>query len=156
LTLAFIFPLFWVAIKCRDPRTRRRAVSLLYLIRHQEGPWTSIAAAKAAELVISIEEEGLPEGSQRHQIPELKRVHLVHTVADAEKWHYLPKLLDEEKSDWEFMVYKRFKVFVPRGPAASTTGEGYWVMRNECRGNSITRTRGYQRIMISFQISYSS
>lgn len=78
-----IFPLFWVAIKCREPHARRRAVKLLGSLHHQEGSWESTTAAKVAEFVISIEEEGLPEGGG--QIPELARVHLVNTTADVER-----------------------------------------------------------------------
>lgn len=80
-----IFPLFWVAIKCRDPRARRRAVHLLGSMHHQEGVWKSISAAKVAQFVIAIEEEGLPAEFSQYQIPETARVHLVQTKADVER-----------------------------------------------------------------------
>jgi hypothetical protein len=81
--IGVIFPLFWVAIKCREPHARRRAVKLLGSLRHQEGSWKSTTAAKAAEFVISIEEEGMPEGGG--QIPELARVQLVNMTADVKR-----------------------------------------------------------------------
>jgi hypothetical protein len=81
--IGVIFPLFWVAIKCRETYTRRRAVKLLGSLHHQEGSWKSTTAAKVAEFVIRIEEEGLPKGGG--QIPELARVHLVNTTADVER-----------------------------------------------------------------------
>ena len=83
--IGLIFPLFWVAIKCRDSRTRWRAVELLRSMHHQEGTWKSINAAAVAEFVIRLEEEGLPPGVSQEQIPEDARVQLASQAADFEK-----------------------------------------------------------------------
>lgn len=80
-----IFPLFWVATKCRDSPTRWRAVKILASMNHQEGTWKSTVAAKVAEFVIGVEEEGLPMGVGQEQVPESSRVHLVNTIGDAER-----------------------------------------------------------------------
>jgi len=79
--IGVIFPLFWVAIKLRKPRSRRRAVELLSLMRHQEGSWKSTSAAKVAQFAIDIEEEGILND---YDIPEFARVHQVNTMADVE------------------------------------------------------------------------
>jgi cholestenol Delta-isomerase len=80
--IGVIFPLFWVAIKLRQPQSRRRAVELLSSMRHQEGAWKSSSAAKVARFVIDIEEEKMSKDDC--YIPEIARVHLVNTTADVE------------------------------------------------------------------------
>jgi len=80
--IGVIFPLFWVAIKLRKPKGRRRAVELLSSMRHQEGAWKSTSAAKVAQFAIGVEEEGM---SKDGYIPEIARVHLVNTRADVER-----------------------------------------------------------------------
>jgi len=81
--IGMIFPLFWVAIKLRRPQSRRRAVGLLGSMYHQEGSWKSTSAAKVAQFVIDLEEEGMLQDD--YHIPELSRVHLVNTMADVER-----------------------------------------------------------------------
>ena len=124
--IGVIFPLFWVATKCRDPSTRRRAITLLKTMHHQEGMWKSTTAAKVAEFVMSIEEEGLQEGGEQSQVEESKRVqfamgmeeeglrsgscqlqvtearrvHLVNMMADAERGEILVSCVMREGGDW--------------------------------------------------------
>ncbi|KFY15632.1 hypothetical protein V491_05605 [Pseudogymnoascus sp. VKM F-3775] len=77
-----IFPLFFVAIKCRHPFIRRQAIALLKTADHQEGTWESVGAAKVAEFVVGVEEENLPLGGGSEQILESARVHLVNISAN--------------------------------------------------------------------------
>lgn len=65
----------------RKPKSRRRAVELLNLMRHQEGAWKSTSAAKVAHFAIDIEEESILND---YDIPEFARVHQVNTMADVE------------------------------------------------------------------------
>lgn len=83
--IGLIFPLFWVATRCRDSRTRWHALELLRSMKHQEGTWKSANAATVAEFVILVEEEGLPAGVCQEKVPESARVHVVSTAADAEE-----------------------------------------------------------------------
>lgn len=83
--IGVITPLFFAAIKCRDPMVRRRAISLLASNNLQEGSWNSVGAAKVAEFVMGIEEEGLPPEFSQHQVLETARVHLVQTATDVER-----------------------------------------------------------------------
>ena len=85
--IGVIFPLFYAAIKLRKPQVRRRAVELLGSMRHQEGAWKSTSAAKVAQFVIDVEEEGM--SSDDYHIPELARVHLVNTTADVERERFV-------------------------------------------------------------------
>lgn len=54
-------PLFYVGQKCRDGKTRRRAVELLK-ISGREGVWDGLCSATACEWIILKEEEGVPKG----------------------------------------------------------------------------------------------
>lgn len=100
-----IFALFFTAIKCRDPVLRRRAVELLGKNGHQEGAWESVGAARVAEFVIGVEEEGLLpgeiEGAGAEVVKEANRICLVnvHPVVDRRKIdvNYLMKSMD---GDW--------------------------------------------------------
>ena len=95
-------------------------------MHHQEGMWKSTTAAKVAEFVMSIEEEGLQEGGEQSQVEESKRVqfamgmeeeglrsgscqlqvtearrvHLVNMIANAERGEILVSCVMREGGDW--------------------------------------------------------
>jgi hypothetical protein len=54
-----ILPLYFVAVKCRHGRVRRKAISLLRSQYRQEGMWNSFLAVKVAEHSMQIEEKDL-------------------------------------------------------------------------------------------------
>lgn len=68
-----IYPLFYVGTRCRISSVRRRAIALLRSTNRREGLWDSGLAAKVAQLVMEIEEEGREAGGE---IPEAKRITL--------------------------------------------------------------------------------
>jgi hypothetical protein len=113
--IGIIFPLFWVAIKCRDPATRRRSLKLLFSLHHQEGAWKSITAAKAAEFVIGLEEEGLESVVSQWQVPEEKRVHLVNATADAETGEVMLSCLMREDRDGGIWYFREGRVSYAEG-----------------------------------------
>ncbi|KFY31702.1 hypothetical protein V493_00882 [Pseudogymnoascus sp. VKM F-4281 (FW-2241)] len=80
-----IFPLFFVAIKCRHPLIRRQAITLLETANHQEGSWDSFGAAKVAEFVMGVEETNLPHGGGAEHVLESARVHMVNVSANIER-----------------------------------------------------------------------
>jgi hypothetical protein len=49
-------PLYYTALKCRIPHLRRRAVTLLKMCQHTEGPWTGPLLAHIATCAIDREE----------------------------------------------------------------------------------------------------
>jgi hypothetical protein len=59
LDTEIVLPLYFVAVKCRHGRVRRRAISLLRSQQRQEGVWNSLLTARVAERLMQIEEEGL-------------------------------------------------------------------------------------------------
>jgi hypothetical protein len=54
-----VSPIYLVAIKCREPSIRRRAIALLRRTVRREGLWDSVKAAAIAERIVEIEEVGL-------------------------------------------------------------------------------------------------
>jgi cholestenol delta-isomerase len=83
--IGVITPLFFTAIKCRDPQVRRRAIKLLASNHLQEGSWKSVGASKVAQFVMGIEEDGLGVGFGQHQVSETARVHLVKVATNVER-----------------------------------------------------------------------
>lgn len=59
LDVEIVGPLHWIAIKCRDPAVRRRAIAVLRGMHRHEGMWDSRMAVIIAERVAAVEEAGL-------------------------------------------------------------------------------------------------
>ena len=77
---------FLVAIRCRDPFIRRRAITLLLRERRREGVWDSFAAARVAAEIVNLEEgltgdlnlQEVESGvTQPFQIPRENRMRMV-------------------------------------------------------------------------------
>lgn len=83
LDVELIGPIHWVAIKCREPTVRRRAIAVLRGMHRREAMWDSKMAAIIAERVVAIEEEallgGLGNGEMLLLPGEEARVHYSHT-----------------------------------------------------------------------------
>jgi hypothetical protein len=60
--MRIIPPLYYTALKCRDPSVRREALSLLSSSSPREGLWDSRIAVKVAERAIQIEEREMGTG----------------------------------------------------------------------------------------------
>jgi hypothetical protein len=77
LDMGLIYPLYWTALKCQEPWTRKRAMSLLQSIRFQEGVWNAKAQAAIAQVAIN-REESFNDPTNPSQRPlEVARVHSV-------------------------------------------------------------------------------
>jgi hypothetical protein len=57
--MGYIPPLYYLALKCRVPRLRRRAIELIISTPHKEGIWDGEVAAYVARQVMETEEESL-------------------------------------------------------------------------------------------------
>jgi hypothetical protein len=66
-----VIPLSMVGHKCRDPKLRRRAISLQLRHSRREGVWDSFAAGKCAAFAMEIEEKYLENG----KVPGWARIH---------------------------------------------------------------------------------
>ncbi len=73
--MGLVCPLFVTATRCRDPKLRRRAITLLSSLNRREGVWDSPGAAKVAEKMMQLEEKGLVGVQQADQIAEERRIH---------------------------------------------------------------------------------
>lgn len=59
INIAIIPVLYFVALRCRDPFIRRKAVALLGNTARREGVWDAQASTRIAREIIAIEEESL-------------------------------------------------------------------------------------------------
>jgi hypothetical protein len=81
LNMGVIHPLYWTAIKCREPWIRQRAMSLLRSITFQEGVWDAAAQAGIAEVAIAREQQYCVDGPLTGwRPPEFARAHSVGTT----------------------------------------------------------------------------
>lgn len=89
LDTEIILPLYFAAVKCRHGRLRRKAIALLRSQQRQEGIWNSLLAARVAERLVEIEEEGLEglEGRfiEAERVLRWKRVRGVEISLDTEQ-----------------------------------------------------------------------
>ena len=77
-SLGLIPPLFLTATRCRNPITRRKALSLLrtHALDRTEGIWNNKSAARIAEQVMLIEEHGVRPLRSCADVQEHKRIRL--------------------------------------------------------------------------------
>jgi hypothetical protein len=82
LDMELVSPVYFVAVKCRHPQVRRRAIRLLRALHRREGYFDSDLAAAVAERLMSIEEANLhawdgsewPQEKDRVRRTEMKEV----------------------------------------------------------------------------------
>lgn len=70
-----VSPIYLVAIKCRHPLIRRRAIALLRSSTRREGLWDSNVVASIAERVVELEEAGLSTFDGSELPAESMRIH---------------------------------------------------------------------------------
>ena len=91
LDMGVIHPLFKVAIKCRSPRIRRKAIALLGIAASSEAVWDSPAYKAYAERTMQKEEEGLNlneddlDDLEPSVISESRRIHTLEMWPKDEK-----------------------------------------------------------------------
>ena len=78
-----ISPLYYVALRCRHPQVRRRAIQVLKKSRRREGLWDSEMAAAIAERDMEIEEANLSAFDGSELPPEEVRIHDIHILSEA-------------------------------------------------------------------------
>ena len=74
IDMGIIPPLYWIAIRCRDPSIRHRALALLHRCKHREGAWVGPHTAVAAQATVALEQAGL-DVRGASDIPEARRLH---------------------------------------------------------------------------------
>ena len=66
--------LYIVAVRCRDPIIRRRAIALIRSANRFEGIWRSDVVAHITERIVQLEEDGLENVRSCHDIPREARL----------------------------------------------------------------------------------
>ncbi|KAH8878585.1 hypothetical protein GQ53DRAFT_623578, partial [Thozetella sp. PMI_491] len=56
LDMGSLPPILFLALKCRDPAIRRKAIHMLEMCRHREGMWTGPMLSRVAAKVMALEE----------------------------------------------------------------------------------------------------
>jgi hypothetical protein len=81
LDIGIATPLYVVVTRCRNPAIRRRALQLLASCNRREGIWDSTLAARVAERMVAIEENGAMSQPVLYasQIPEQARIRDLNT-----------------------------------------------------------------------------
>ena len=80
LDMGYIPPLYYLVLKCRVPRLRRRAIELLVSMPHKEGVWDGEVAAYVARHVVEMEEGESYDGNAKVEpadvpsVPGTKRI----------------------------------------------------------------------------------
>ncbi|KAK0120472.1 hypothetical protein ONS96_010684 [Cadophora gregata f. sp. sojae] len=69
----YVLGVFVIALRCRDPTLRRRAIAIMFKYPRREGLWDSVMAAKVASWVMLEEEKGMVDGF----VPESARLRIV-------------------------------------------------------------------------------
>ncbi|KAM5350999.1 hypothetical protein ACJ41O_003722 [Fusarium nematophilum] len=92
--------LYYVALKCRHPEVRRRAIEMLRATPRREAVWDSIGAAAVVEEVMRVEEEGLGEISSQFDIPAAARVFSMEAVTDVEHRRIWIKTMQQGERRW--------------------------------------------------------
>ncbi|PVI06260.1 hypothetical protein DM02DRAFT_12851 [Periconia macrospinosa] len=77
--------LLYVALKCRDPLTRRKAVLLIESCSGRELPWDSDATARIAQEVVRIEEEGVECVRDSSEVVQGMRIDRLYSWSDLYK-----------------------------------------------------------------------
>ncbi|KAF2235027.1 hypothetical protein EV356DRAFT_514659 [Viridothelium virens] len=107
--MEYVPPVYFAAVKCRDPMVRRRAISLLDARRRREGLWHSERCSAVAKRIMAIEEAGLC-GSLTRRFPPAK-----YRITDAvmaetgpsfrTTLFTLPHALGTTRYQWDEMVH---------------------------------------------------
>lgn len=87
--------LYYVAVKCRHPITRRKTITLLAAAPRREGVWDSIGTARVAQEIVGIEEEGLDCVRNERCIPGSARIHNLHVDIDLDNRSVLMQVLHQ-------------------------------------------------------------
>ncbi|KAJ4268972.1 hypothetical protein NW762_003043 [Fusarium torreyae] len=93
-------PLYYAALKCRDPFIRRRAITILQATPRREAGWDSLGASCVLEEVIRIEENGLGVVMSQYDVPGSARICDMHVVTDVENKKVCLKALQQGASGW--------------------------------------------------------
>ncbi|KAK4540554.1 hypothetical protein LTR36_009084 [Oleoguttula mirabilis] len=74
LNMGVLAPLYFLALKCREPLIRHKALDLLSTCSHQEGVWDGPTLAPSANAIVQLEEQNL-RVDVASDVPEVNRLY---------------------------------------------------------------------------------
>ncbi|CAI6337054.1 unnamed protein product [Periconia digitata] len=97
--------LYYVALKCRDPCIRRRAVTLIQGCNKRALPWDSDAFARIAGEVVSVEEEGIDHVESSSCVPAAARVDRLYYWTDVYRRDSSIRFRRQGNREWSGMRF---------------------------------------------------
>ncbi|KAL4756676.1 Zn(II)2Cys6 transcription factor domain-containing protein [Aspergillus foveolatus] len=104
VSMGVIYPLYFVATKCRDSRVRQEAIEVLSSIPYPDGVWEGRILEVIAQRAKVVEELGL---NADQLVPEFKRIHVLGLAVHPEsrkvcvEFRRRPNGMDGEWEEWE-------------------------------------------------------
>lgn len=93
-------PLYYTAVRCRDPIIRRKALALLSASPRREGVWDSLVLAAIVRWVIGEEESDLDEVTCAEDVPRSVRIYMVERSLHFGKRRCLIKFLKGQRNEY--------------------------------------------------------
>ncbi|KPM38202.1 hypothetical protein AK830_g8352 [Neonectria ditissima] len=92
--------LYYVALKCRHPQIRRKAIGMLTSTPRREAVWDSLGAACVLQEVVHVEEKGLGEVHTHADIPSSVRVCNMNVILDVESRRMQIRIMQQGPMIW--------------------------------------------------------
>jgi hypothetical protein len=105
-------PLYYTAVRCRDPIIRRKALALLSASPRREGIWDSLILAAIVRWVIGEEESDLDEVSCAEDVPLSVRIYMVERSLLIAERRCLVKFLKGQRNEYNGLGSKYDEVWI--------------------------------------------
>lgn len=105
-------PLYYTAVRCRDPIIRRKALALLSASPRREGVWDSLVLAAIVRWVIGEEESDLDEVTCAEDIPRTVRIYMVERSLQLGERRCLIKFLKGQRNEYNGLGNKYDKAWI--------------------------------------------
>jgi hypothetical protein len=93
-------PLYYTAVRCRDPIIRRKALALLSASPRREGVWDSMVLAAIVRWVIGEEESDLDDVTCAEDVPRSVRIYMVERSLNVAQRSCLIKFLKGQRNEY--------------------------------------------------------
>ena len=93
-------PLYYTAVRCRDPVIRRKALALLSASPRREGVWDSLVLAAIVRWVIGEEESDLDDVTCAEDVPRSLRIYMVERSLHVAERRCLVKYMKGQRNEY--------------------------------------------------------
>jgi hypothetical protein len=105
-------PLYYTAVRCRDPIIRRKALALLSASPRREGVWDSLVLAAIVRWVIGEEESDLDDVTCAEDVPRSVRIYMVERSLQFSERRCLIKFLKGQRNEYNGLGNKYDQAWV--------------------------------------------